>query len=94
MTPKNDKNILEPIFEEEIPTSYGKDLGEVELHMDKASSHTSKSTAAYLVDFCAFGLLKRALGKQHPRTLNELWKTIEEEWSKISKKVLRESLLS
>ncbi|PRD20506.1 UNVERIFIED_CONTAM: hypothetical protein NCL1_54413 [Trichonephila clavipes] len=40
-------NILESIFEE-IPTLYGKDIDKVELHMDKASSHTSKSTAAYL----------------------------------------------
>ncbi|GFX34187.1 uncharacterized protein TNCV_2893941 [Trichonephila clavipes] len=41
------QNILESIFEE-IPTLYGKDIDKVELHMDKASSHTSKSTAAYL----------------------------------------------
>ncbi|GFW88168.1 uncharacterized protein TNCV_3500571 [Trichonephila clavipes] len=42
------QNILEPIFEEEIPTLYGKDIDKVELHMDKASSHTSKSNADYL----------------------------------------------
>ncbi|GFU05411.1 hypothetical protein TNCV_3290641 [Trichonephila clavipes] len=42
------QNILEPIFEEEIPTLYRKDIGKVELDMDKASNHTSKSTAAYL----------------------------------------------
>ena len=73
--------------------------------MDKASSHTSKSTTTYLakkeseteikcipfgeipvksheasrMDFCAFGLLKRALGKQHPKTLKGLWKTAQEE---------------
>ena len=66
--------------------------------MDKASSHTSKSTATYLakkeletgikcipfneipvkspdaypMDFCAFGLLKRALGKRLPSTLNRV----------------------
>ncbi|GFW72305.1 uncharacterized protein TNCV_703421 [Trichonephila clavipes] len=34
-----------------------------------------KSPHASAVDFCAFGILKRALGKRHPRTLNEkiLW---------------------
>ncbi|GFX08855.1 transposase [Trichonephila clavipes] len=41
-------NILEPIFEEQILPLYGKDIDKVELHMDKVSSHTSKSTAAYL----------------------------------------------
>ncbi|GFW05854.1 hypothetical protein TNCV_603261 [Trichonephila clavipes] len=35
------------------------------------------------MNFCAFGLLKRASGKWHPRTLNVLWKTVEEEWGKI-----------
>ncbi|GFV15590.1 putative DD41D transposase [Trichonephila clavipes] len=33
------------------------------------------------MDFCAFGLLKRALEKWHPRTLNGLWKTVQEEWN-------------
>ncbi|GFT21082.1 hypothetical protein TNCV_2581831 [Trichonephila clavipes] len=33
------QNILEPVFEEKkIPVLYGKDIDEVELHMDKASS--------------------------------------------------------
>ncbi|GFT66393.1 transposase [Trichonephila clavipes] len=40
------QNILEPIFEE-ISTLYGKDIDKVELHMDKDSSGTSRSTAAY-----------------------------------------------
>ena len=87
------------MFEEEIPASYGKDIDKVELHMDKAFSHTSKSTTAYLgkkdiervikwipldeillkppdaspMDFGAFGLLKRSLGKWHPKTLNGVW---------------------
>ncbi|GFX29061.1 uncharacterized protein TNCV_3031031 [Trichonephila clavipes] len=100
------KNILEPFFEEEIPALYGNDIDKFELHMDKASSHTSKSTAACLakkknrnrnkiyilvyeirvkspyafaMDFCAFGLLKRALSKRHPKPLNGLWKTVQEE---------------
>ncbi|GFT87102.1 transposable element Tcb1 transposase [Trichonephila clavipes] len=42
------QNILEPIFEAEIPTLYGKNIDKVELHNDKASSPTSKLTAAYL----------------------------------------------
>ncbi|GFV78836.1 uncharacterized protein TNCV_4079361 [Trichonephila clavipes] len=40
--------ILEPTFEGEIPTLYGKAIDKFELHMDKTSSHTSKSTAACL----------------------------------------------
>ncbi|GFV41627.1 hypothetical protein TNCV_3627781 [Trichonephila clavipes] len=40
------RNILEPIFEKEITALYGKNIDEVDLHMDKASSHTSKSAAA------------------------------------------------
>ncbi|GFX28163.1 hypothetical protein TNCV_424901 [Trichonephila clavipes] len=120
------------IFEEEIPTLHGKDIDKVELHLAKASSHTSKSNAVSLVkerirnaradffvrrkvarytanmhkntiqlestgarytpdftvpvksndaspvDFCAFGLLQRASGKRHPRTLNGLLKTVQE----------------
>ncbi|GFV99550.1 uncharacterized protein TNCV_5079141 [Trichonephila clavipes] len=38
----------EPNFEKEIPSLYGKDFDKVQLHMDRASSHTSKSTATYL----------------------------------------------
>ncbi|GFX89304.1 uncharacterized protein TNCV_1340031 [Trichonephila clavipes] len=34
------------------------------------------------MDFSAFGLFKRASGKLHPITLNELWKTVQEEWIK------------
>ncbi|GFW34065.1 hypothetical protein TNCV_287491 [Trichonephila clavipes] len=52
-----------------------------------------KSLYDSALDLCAVGLLKRALGKKHPRTLNGLRKTVEEEWSKMGKKVLRKSLL-
>ncbi|GFV11315.1 hypothetical protein TNCV_3724041 [Trichonephila clavipes] len=38
----------QPIFEEEILALCGKDIDKVEIPMDKASSHKSKSTAAYL----------------------------------------------
>ncbi|GFV32062.1 hypothetical protein TNCV_1452751 [Trichonephila clavipes] len=46
------------------------------------------------MDFCAFGLSKRALGKRYPRTLNGLWKTAQEQWSKMGRTVLRKRLLS
>ncbi|GFU67689.1 hypothetical protein TNCV_4327431 [Trichonephila clavipes] len=42
------KNILELIFEEEIPALNGNIIDKVELHMDRASNHMSKSTTAYL----------------------------------------------
>jgi hypothetical protein len=112
--------ILTPIFEKDIPSLYPMDLDKVELHQDKASSHTSKSTALFLekmrnetgikaipfghipvkspdaspMDFCAFGLLKQALSKRKPKTLDGLWKVVEDEWSKLSIVTLRKSLLS
>ncbi|GFX22389.1 uncharacterized protein TNCV_1815901 [Trichonephila clavipes] len=94
------------MFEGEILPLYGKDIYKVELRMNKASSHTPKSTATYLskkkkseagmkcipfneirvkllyasaMDFSAFGLLKRALGKRYPITLSGLRKTFQEE---------------
>ncbi len=42
------QNILEIIFEEEIPAFYGKDIYKVKIHTDKAYSHTCKLTAANL----------------------------------------------
>ena len=42
------EKILTPIFKEEIPSLYPFDLYKVELHQDKASSQTSKSTAIFL----------------------------------------------
>ncbi|GFS47152.1 hypothetical protein TNCV_2053281 [Trichonephila clavipes] len=41
-------NILEPIFEAEIPALYGKVIDKFELLMDKDSNHTFKSPVAYL----------------------------------------------
>ncbi|GFV57229.1 hypothetical protein TNCV_4465671 [Trichonephila clavipes] len=43
-----------------------------------------KSPYASVMDFCDFGLLKRAFGKRYPRTLNGFWKTVQEEWSEES----------
>ena len=39
---------MHPIFHRDIPSLYGNDAEKVWLHQDKASSHTSRSTAAYL----------------------------------------------
>lgn len=36
------QHILEPIFEDEIPALYGKDICKIELHVDKATSQASK----------------------------------------------------
>jgi len=52
-----------------------------------------KSPDASPMDFCAFGLLKRALGSRRPRTLSGLWKICQEEWLRIDIGVLRASLL-
>ncbi|GFX76269.1 uncharacterized protein TNCV_4036701 [Trichonephila clavipes] len=52
------------------------------------------STGASPMDFCAFSLLKRASGKRPPRTLNRLWKTVQEQWKQIAITVLRKNLLS
>lgn len=41
-------NVISPIFEQ-IPALYRKDTDKVELHMDKASSHMSKSMVAPFV---------------------------------------------
>ncbi|GFX06191.1 transposable element Tcb1 transposase [Trichonephila clavipes] len=42
------QQLLDNVVQKEIPTLYGKDIDKVELHMDKTSSHPSKSTAAHL----------------------------------------------
>lgn len=42
-----------------------------------------KPLDALLMDFCAFCLLKEALGRQHPQTVKGLWKVAKEEWKKI-----------
>ena len=53
-----------------------------------------KSPDASPMDFCAFGLLKQALGKRHPKTLAGLWKVVNDEWNKLDLTVLRKSLLA
>ncbi|GBL78197.1 hypothetical protein AVEN_42767-1 [Araneus ventricosus] len=92
----------------------------VKLHQDNATSHTSKSTTAFLekmktdtgivyipfqhipakfldispIDYCALGLLKRALSKRKLITICELRKVVEEKWISIPLEILREALLS
>jgi len=110
--------VLDPLFKTEVPALYGNDSSKVWVHKDKASSHTSRSTAAHMraldaetgihaipladipatspdaapMDCCAFGLLKRALGKRRPRTIYGLW--CLEDWDKISLVTLQRALLS
>ena len=72
-------------------------LGEMEretgIHSIPFSDIPVKSPDASPMDFCAFGLLKRALGSRRPRTLTGLWKVCQEEWNKLDTLVLRRSLL-
>ena len=42
------ENVLTPIINEELPNLYPGELNKVFLHHDKASSHVSKMTTAYL----------------------------------------------
>lgn len=113
------QHILTPIYTEDLPRLYGHAIQQVSVHMDKASSHTSRSTQNFLkqmetdtgiraipfhdipvkspdaspMDFCGFGLLKRALSSRRVTTLGGLWKACREEWEKIPLPVLRRSLL-
>lgn len=41
-------NVLDPLYRSEVPALYGTQATSVWIHQDKASSHTSKSTRAYL----------------------------------------------
>jgi hypothetical protein len=113
------EKVLEPMYRVDIPSLYGSDTRKVGIHQDKASSHTARSTVAYMdrlaaetgiraipfheipvkspdaspMDFCGFGLLKRAIGNRRPRTLDGLWKVCQEEWERIDLAVLRRSLM-
>ncbi|GFU83606.1 uncharacterized protein TNCV_1886411 [Trichonephila clavipes] len=53
-----------------------------------------KSPDTSSMEFCAFGLIKPALGKRHTRTLNGLWGTVQDGGSRIGITVQRKSLLS
>lgn len=112
-------NVLDPIYRQDIPRLYGTASNQVWIHQDKASSHTAKSTVAYMarmatetgiraipfsaipvkspdaapMDYCAFGLLKRALGSRRPRTVAGLWKACNEEWDRIPLVSLQRALL-
>ena len=41
------------------------------------------------IEFCAFGCLKTAIGKRHPKILHGLWKIVNEDWNNLSFAVLR-----
>ncbi|GBM01398.1 hypothetical protein AVEN_236217-1 [Araneus ventricosus] len=53
----------------------------------------AKSPDVSPVDYCAFGLLKRALSNHKPTMINGLWKVVEEEWKSIPLETLRKTLL-
>ena len=44
----NQAEVLDPLFKTEVPALYGNDSSKVWVHQDKASSHTSRSTAAHM----------------------------------------------
>ena len=55
----------------------------------------AKSPDVSPMEYCAFGLLKRALSKRKPTTtIDGLWKVAEEEWKAIRLEILRKALLS
>jgi hypothetical protein len=41
------RHVLEPIYREDIPRLYGNEASKVWIHMDKASSHTSRSSMSW-----------------------------------------------
>ncbi|GBO14483.1 hypothetical protein AVEN_94971-1 [Araneus ventricosus] len=54
----------------------------------------SKSPDISPMDYCAFGLFKRALSKRKPTTIDGLRKVVEEGWNSIPMEILRTALLS
>ncbi|GBN89118.1 hypothetical protein AVEN_78869-1 [Araneus ventricosus] len=54
----------------------------------------AKSPDVSPMDYCAFGLLKRALSKRKPTTIDGLWKVVEEEWKSMPLEILRKALPS
>ncbi|GFX16581.1 uncharacterized protein TNCV_23521 [Trichonephila clavipes] len=102
------QNILESIFVEEIPALYGKNFEKVELQMDRASSHTFKSTVTYLINresetgikYSSFEEIALKSPKAAPMEFCAsgfsklaLGKW-QEEWSKFDLTVLRKSIIS
>ncbi|GBN53232.1 hypothetical protein AVEN_155445-1 [Araneus ventricosus] len=54
----------------------------------------TKSSDVSPMDYYAFGLLKRALSKHKPITIDGLWNVVQEEWKSISLEILLKALLS
>lgn len=66
---------------------------ETGIHAIPYSEIPVKSPDASPMDFCGFGLLKRALGNRRPKTVDGLWKVCIDEWARIDPAVLQRSLL-
>jgi hypothetical protein len=54
----------------------------------------AKSPDISPMDFCGFGLLKQALRKRKPTTLDGLWKACKQCWEEIPLQTLQKSLIS
>ncbi|GBN45107.1 hypothetical protein AVEN_138587-1 [Araneus ventricosus] len=54
----------------------------------------AKSSDVSPMDYCVFGLFKRAISKLKPITIDGLFKVVEEEWKSIPLAILRKALLS
>ena len=63
------------------------------IHAVPNSDIPVKSPDAVPMNFCAFSLVKRALGSRRPRSIEGLWKACKEEWSKIDLDILCNALL-
>ena len=113
------ENVMDPLYDAHIPHLYGDETTNVWIHMDKASSHTARSSQSFYarkaeetgirvipfssipvkspdaspMDYCGFGLLKQALARRRPRTLQGLRKVATAVWRDIPLPILRSSLL-
>lgn len=53
-----------------------------------------KSPDIAIMDFCVFGLLKQAIHKRIPSTLDELWKVVKQEWRRLPMVSIRRALMA
>ncbi|KAJ4446100.1 hypothetical protein ANN_12792 [Periplaneta americana] len=79
------EEVLRPVYLQDILWLYGRDPSNINIHMDKASSHTAKlsllfycqmeaETGIKRIPFCGFGLPKRDLSSRREALLNNLKK--------------------
>ncbi|KAJ9601450.1 hypothetical protein L9F63_000398 [Diploptera punctata] len=66
---------------------------ETGIHAIPFSNIPVKSPDASPMEFCAFGLFKRALGNRRPRTIDTVWKACKEERELLDMAMLRKSFL-